>query len=152
MNSEYLAWFYDNEEYFSDEGKNIILQSLEVCDESTFQQITKLKLKEPGTAVLLALFCVDRFYLKSTLLGFLKIITLGGFFIWNIIDIFTATKRAKAYNNKSVLQVLNPSAVQYVKGADLVNVMNSAEKTSKVVNEVIDFIDTKNNQYTNIHY
>lgn len=152
MNSEYLAWFYDNEEYFSDEGKNIILQSLEVCDESTFQQITKLKLKEPGTAVLLALFCVDRFYLKSTLLEFLKIITLGGFFIWNIIDIFTATKRAKAYNNKSVLQVLNPSAVQYVKGADLVNVMNSAEKTTKVVNEVIDFIDTKNNQYTNIHY
>lgn len=152
MNSEYLTWFYDNEEYFSDEGKKIILRSLEVCDESTFQQITGLKLKEPGTAVLLALFWVDRFYLKSTLLGLLKIITLGGFFIWQIIDIFTATKRAKAYNNKIVLQVLNPSAVQYVKGADLVNVMNSAEKTTKIVNEVIDFIDTKNNQYTNIHY
>ncbi len=48
--------------------------------------------KDPAAALALSLvlvyFGVDRFYIGNIVLGILKLITAGGFFIWALIDWF----------------------------------------------------------------
>ena len=48
-------------------------------------------MKSKTTAILLSLFLgvlgVDRFYLGYTMLGILKLITVGGFGLWALIDL-----------------------------------------------------------------
>src|SRR5438876_1090482 len=48
--------------------------------------------KEPAIALILSLvfgsFGIDRFYLGHIVLGILKLITFGAFFVWTIIDWF----------------------------------------------------------------
>lgn len=54
--------------------------------------VNSVKLKDPTIALVLSLFFghlgVDRFYNGQTLLGVLKLITVGGVLIWSIIDLF----------------------------------------------------------------
>jgi TM2 domain-containing membrane protein YozV len=59
--------------------------------------------KDPAVSLILSLcfgtFGVDRFYVGNIVLGILKLITFGGFFIWTLIDWFLimgATRRANA--------------------------------------------------------
>jgi TM2 domain-containing membrane protein YozV len=57
--------------------------------------------KDPAVALALSLFLgyfgVDRFYIGNIVLGILKLITVGGFFIWMLVDwflIMDATRKA----------------------------------------------------------
>lgn len=66
--------------------------------------------KNPTTMIIIAFFLggfgVDRFMLGNTGLGILKLLTCGGAGIWAIIDLFTASKRAKDWNYKKVMEML----------------------------------------------
>jgi TM2 domain-containing membrane protein YozV len=43
-------------------------------------------------------FGIDRFYIGNIILGILKLITFGGFFIWSIIDWFLITNATRKAN------------------------------------------------------
>lgn len=61
-----------------------------------------LPIKDPTLALLLSFFfgsfAVDRFYISNILLGILKLITLGGFGIWTIVDWFIISKQTRQQN------------------------------------------------------
>lgn len=67
--------------------------------------LPRVSLRNPVIAFVLSFFLgtlgIDRFYLGQYLLGFLKLITCGGFFIWFVIDLFiitSATRKVNYYN------------------------------------------------------
>jgi TM2 domain-containing membrane protein YozV len=65
--------------------------------------------KDPAIALILSLtfgyFGVDRFYLGNIILGILKLITFGGFFIWAIVDWFLITDASRKANAKIATEV-----------------------------------------------
>lgn len=65
--------------------------------------------KNPTTALLLSLFLgnlgVDRFYIGQTGLGFAKLFTLGGLFVWGLIDLFIIMKAARRMNSRLANQI-----------------------------------------------
>jgi TM2 domain-containing membrane protein YozV len=65
--------------------------------------------KDPAVALVLSfylgLFGGDRFYLGHVGLGLLKLFTLGGWFIWVIIDWFLIMNAARRQNIKIANQV-----------------------------------------------
>ena len=58
--------------------------------------------KDPAIALILSLYSgtlgIDRFYIGNIILGILKLITFGGFFIWSIIDWFLITNATRKAN------------------------------------------------------
>lgn len=63
--------------------------------------------KSPGTAVIFSLFGLGRFYLEEVGLGILQwllaLIFIG--LIWMLVDIFTASSRAEAYNRRKAVEI-----------------------------------------------
>jgi TM2 domain-containing membrane protein YozV len=47
-----------------------------------------------GSLLLLAVFNLDRFYLDQPVEGLWKLITFGGFFLWNLYDVIRYTMAA----------------------------------------------------------
>jgi TM2 domain-containing membrane protein YozV len=69
--------------------------------------------KDPAVSLILSLtfgtFGIDRFYIGNVVLGILKLITVGGFFIWTFIDWFLimgATRRANVSIATEVKQMI----------------------------------------------
>ena len=58
--------------------------------------------KEPVLALLLSFYFgwlgIDRFYVNNVVLGILKLITLGGLFIWYFVDWFLIMAAARRAN------------------------------------------------------
>ena len=85
-------------------------ERLEALDDSRANQLMMTPLKSPTTVLILSLLAgglgADRFILGQTGLGVAKLLTCGAGGIWTIIDVFTATKRAKEYNMNLILKNL----------------------------------------------
>ncbi|MEI6739549.1 MAG: NINE protein [Gemmatimonadaceae bacterium] len=71
-----------------------------------FQSQFSSEKKDRGTAVILAIFLYDRFWMGDIALGIVKILTLGGCGIWTIIDLFTAGKRADDFNREKAREII----------------------------------------------
>lgn len=71
--------------------------------------------KDPTTALAISIpfgaFGVDRFYIGDIGLGVAKLLTLGGFFIWTIIDWFLIMDAARL-NNSELMRQVRDSIVQ----------------------------------------
>jgi len=84
-----------------------ISRSLTDTQKLIFNQQYASDKKDRGTAVILAIFGYDRFWLGDITLGVIKYITLGGCGIWWLIDLFTATNRADELNRRKAREIID---------------------------------------------
>ena len=79
-----------------------IKKTLSPEDQLQFDMIYNSQKKDPSIAlilgVLLGCLGVDRFYTADYLIGALKFVTIGGFFIWWIVDLFLIVNAANKRN------------------------------------------------------
>ena len=78
----------------------ILKKDLSNDERMQFDMQYSSRVKKPSTALILSLFLgtlgIDRFYLGQMGMGFAKLFTLGGLWLWAIIDwflIMNATRR-----------------------------------------------------------
>jgi hypothetical protein len=92
-------WLGMNAENFNPHDLMIVKDKLERMDDDKLFLIQSASFQKPQTILLLAIFLGwERFWLDDVALGVVKIITCYGCGIWWLIDIFTASDRAKKYN------------------------------------------------------
>lgn len=100
-----------NRECFLEEDIPMIRQRMESAEESKWQALSTLNLKDPQTALMLSIFGgpigVDRFYIDDYLLGVFKTITCGGILIWAFVDQFLIRKATKENNRRMLMDILN---------------------------------------------
>ena len=89
-----------NREYISELA--LIVSSIEEGKRNEFITKYNARAHNPtvvfGLSIYLGFFGVDRFVLGQTLLGILKLITLGGLNIWYLIDLFLVASAARKRN------------------------------------------------------
>jgi len=158
MNAERQIWFDEHKKYFNTRDLDTIKSTLECVDDYTFALIQTANYKNPKTTLILAIFLgvfgVDDFYLGNYIFGFIKLMTSGGLFIWNIIDIFTAKMRTIRQNTQewnTALGVSNntphsPQAdmsqiKEFVKSSEFKSTAKSIGKSLKAIDD---------NMYANI--
>lgn len=99
-----------NQKYFPVEKIMFLREKLYALDETRFSMISCIDFKEPTTVLILSLFLgswgIDRFMLKDTGVGILKLLTGGCCGILTIIDWFTIQKKAKEKNFNDLMMML----------------------------------------------
>lgn len=99
-----------NQKYFPAEKIMYLKEKLYKLDENRFSLLATVELKDPTTILLISLFLgglgVDRFMLKETAMGLLKLLTGGCCGILTIIDWFTVQSKAKELNFQNVMMML----------------------------------------------
>lgn len=89
-------------EKFNPSDIPLITSQLEKIDNAKLPIIQAIAFKNPTTILIFSLFLgffgVDRFMIGKPILGILKLITLGGFGFWTIIDWFLIMKATRNVN------------------------------------------------------
>lgn len=97
-----------NASKFKGEVLPIIKQNLEKMSDDKYLMMQSVGLKDPTTILLIAIFLGwERLFLEDIGLGILKILTCQGLGIWWLIDIFTASDRAKDFNFRKFMSLNN---------------------------------------------
>ena len=99
-----------NQKYFPMEKIMFLKEKLYKLDDSKFSMVSCIEMKDPTTILIISLFLgswgVDRFMLKETGMGVLKLLTGGCCGILTIIDWFSIQGKAKELNFKNVMMLL----------------------------------------------
>ena len=99
-----------NQKYFPSEKIMYLKEKLYSLDESKFSMLSCMELKDPTTILLVSLFLgslgIDRFMLKDTGMGILKLLTSGCCGILTIIDWFSVQKKTKDKNFNELMLLL----------------------------------------------
>ena len=99
-----------NQKYFPAEKMMFLREKLYATTESKFSMISCMDFKDPTTMLLISLFLgslgVDRFMMKETGMGVLKLLTCGCCGILTIIDWFSISGKAKEKNFNDLMMIL----------------------------------------------
>ena len=99
-----------NQKFFPSEKLPFLRDRLLHTDPTRFMWVAGTELKDPLTILLISLFLgnlgVDRFMLGDTGLGVAKLLTLGGCYIWGIVDLFVVQNRAREVNFEKIMSML----------------------------------------------
>lgn len=90
--------------------------ALRVAPEEFAYSLGNIKFNNPTILLVVSIigssFGIDRFLLKKIPTGILKIITLGGFGIWTLVDVVTAKRRCRNYNCQLLIDAIgDPSKI-----------------------------------------
>ena len=100
-----------NANFFPEGSVNELGSRLSNLSQNQFNAIQGIQLKDPMMMLLLSLFLggwgVDRFLLKETGLGVVKLLTCGGCGIWTIIDWFLIMNKTREFNRQLVLDSIS---------------------------------------------
>jgi len=103
-------FFAANSKYFPSEKMMIIRDKMSSLDDSRHAVISSIELKDPTTLLLISIFLgglgVDRFMLKQTGMGVIKLLTGGLCGILWLIDLITITGKTKDFNYNAIMQVM----------------------------------------------
>ena len=96
-----------NQKYFPQEKVIFLKEKLLAADESKFNMISVLDMKDPTVLLLVSIFVgswgVDRFMLGEVGMGVLKLLTGGLCGVLTIIDWFTIQKKTKELNFNNIM-------------------------------------------------
>ena len=99
-----------NQKYFPTEKIIFLKEKLYKLDDSKFSMASVIELKDPTTLLLISLFLggwgVDRFMLKETGMGVLKLLTGGCCGILTIVDWFSIQKKTREMNFNNFMLML----------------------------------------------
>lgn len=113
-NSKIDIYIGTMKENFNSNDIPLVKASLEKIDDDKLVIFQSIDFKSPTVAIVLSLFLgflgIDRFYIGNILLGILKLITLGGFGIWTIIDWFLIMGATRKSNLKKFTNQVNISS------------------------------------------
>ena len=91
-----------HQKYFPAEKIVFIREKMYTIDESKFMLLSAVELKDPTTMLLISLFLgvwgVDRFVMKETGMGVLKLLTCGCCGVLTIMDWISIQKKTKERN------------------------------------------------------
>ena len=99
-----------NQKYFPASKIMYLKDKLYGLTEDKFSLLSAIELKDPTTLLLVSLFLgslgVDRFMMKETGMGVLKLLTYGCCGILTIIDWFSIQNKAKEKNFNEIMMLL----------------------------------------------
>lgn len=99
-----------NQKYFPAEKMMFLKEKLYAMDETKFSMVSCMNFKDPTTILLVSIFLgswgIDRFMLKDTSMGILKLLTGGLCGILTIIDWFSVQQKAKNKNFNDLMLLL----------------------------------------------
>lgn len=137
-------YIMSNKKYFPEGNIFNLKEKLLNTDEDTFDMISSISLKNPTAILLFSIFLggfgVDRFAMGQAGLGVLKIFTHGGCGIWSLVDCFTAMKRAREWNYKQIIAILQKPTESRVDSHKEVNKVNADVSEVKEINTHICYV------------